>query len=248
MHFFYLDESFDQERFVVSALRVEASTWKHCFDRLKQFRLNLRERHGIKLRTEMHAHKFVRHCSDRISSRKLNLAHRRTIFEECLVFLATLPVELINVSLSIKSFGGQHEAHFEALNRVLNRIHTNVSRTDPKSHALLIFDKGKEEKITKLTRKLAVFNYVPSQYRDWGGGQKSKNFLLDRIIEDPVFRDSEDCYFLQLVDFAAYSLLKQDVAPTPFVQRWAYNTLFPKLRPILCLAASAREPDGVVRA
>ena len=211
MHFFYADESYDQTKFVVSSLRVGVTQWKDVLNQVKQFRAGLRTRYGIKLRSELHAQTFVRHCSDGISTRTLSLAERRQVFEECLVFIATLPVEIINVCLPLRNFNNRaNDTHFAALDRLFNRIQTNVSRLQPQSHALVIFDKGKEHQITKLSRRLAVFNYIPSQFGYWPGGVRARNIVTDRIIEDPVFRDSRDSYFLQLIDFAAFALLKRE--------------------------------------
>ena len=140
-----------------------------------------------------------------------------------------------------------NDTHFAALDRLFNRIQTNVSRLQPQSHALVIFDKGKEHQITKLSRRLAVFNYIPSQFGYWPGGVRARNIVTDRIIEDPVFRDSRDSYFLQLIDFAAFALLKREIPPSPFILRWGYHTLFARLEPVLCLAASGTDPQGIVR-
>lgn len=40
-----------------------------------------------------------------------------------------------------------------------------------------------------------------------GGG---KNIPLDRIIEDPLFKTSKSSYFIQLSDFLAFSLLRNE--------------------------------------
>jgi hypothetical protein len=179
----------------------------------------------------------------------LSIADRRIIFEQTIDFIATLPIQVINVCLPLQKFGGRsNEAHFQAVDRLFNRIQTNVARIDPQSYALVIFDKGKEQQITKLSRRLAVFNYIPSQFGAWPGGAKSKNIMTERIIEDPLFRESHDSYFLQLIDFVAFALLKREVPPSPFVLKWGYQKLFDRLKPILCVAASANDPCGIVRA
>ncbi len=248
MHIFYADESYDQTKFIVSSLRVEVSEWRSVLERIKQFRSGLRTSYGIKLKSELHAQTFVRHCSDRVSTRMLSIAERRQIFEQCIDFIATLPIQIINVCLPLQKFGGRsNEAHFQAVDRLFNRIQTNVSRLQPPSHALVIFDKGKEQQITKLSRRLSVFNYIPSQFGSWPGGAKAKNIATDRIIEDPVFRESEDSYFLQLIDLVSFSLLKREVPPSPFVLQWGYHRLFDRLRPVLCIAASPSDPCGIVR-
>lgn len=248
MHIYYVDESYDQTKFIVSSLRVDVVEWKTILDRIKRFRARLRASYGIKLKSELHAQTFVRHCSDRVSTRVLSIAERRQIFEECIDFIGTLPIELINVCLPLQKFGGRsNEAHFQAVDRLFNRIQTNVSRTQPPSHALVIFDKGKEQQITKLSRRLAVFNYIPSQYGAWPGGAKAKNIATERIIEDPIFRESRDSYFLQLVDFVAFALLKREVPPSPFVLKWGYHQLFDRLKNVVCKAACATDPLGIVR-
>jgi hypothetical protein len=248
MHIFYADESYDQTKFIVSSLRVDVAEWKTLLGRIKTFRVDLRNAYGIKLRSELHAQTFVRHCSDGVSTRMLSIADRRVIFEQCIDFIATLPIQIINVCLPLQKFAGRsNEAHFQAVDRLFNRIQTNVSRLQPPSHALVIFDKGKEQQITKLSRRLSVFNYIPSQFGAWPGGAKAKNISTDRIVEDPVFRDSRDSYFLQLIDFVAFALLKREVPPSPFVLKWGYHTLFDRLRPVLCVAASPADPCGIVR-
>lgn len=248
MHIFYGDESYDQTAFVVSSLRIDTSDWKQVLQQIKQFRAFLRTSYGIKLRAELHARTFVRHCSDGVSSRTLGIAQRRVVFEECLNFISTLPIQIINICLPLKKFNNSSkDAHFAALDRLFNRIQTNISRLQPPSYAITIFDTGKEKEITKLSRRLGAFNNIPSQFGYWPGGVRVRNIVTDRIIEDPVFRDSRDSYFLQLADFVAFALLKREVPITPFVHTWGYNTLFNNLRPVLCRAASPRDPDGVVR-
>jgi len=248
MHIFYADESYDQTKFIVSSLRVSVLEWKTVLQRIKEFRSKLRTNYGIKLKSELHAQTFVRHCSDGISTRVLSIAERRQIFEECINFIATLPIEIINVCLPLQKFGGRsNEAHFQAVDRLFNRIQTNVTRLNPPSHALVIFDKGKEQQITKLSRRLSAFNFIPSQFGSWPGGAKAKNIATERIIEDPVFRESHDSYFLQMVDFVAFSLLKREVQPSPFVLRWGYQQLFERLKTVLCYAACHSDPLGIVR-
>lgn len=47
---------------------------------------------------------------------------------------------------------------------------------------------------------------------------KTKNIPLERIIEDPVFKQSHQSYMIQLADCVAFSLLKREVPPTPLVR------------------------------
>jgi len=116
-----------------------------------------------------------------------------------------------------------------------------------KSHAILFCDEGNEGTYTKLTRKLAVFNPVPSQFGRWGQtGQSYRNLPTDRIIEDPVFKKSDQSYFIQLVDFAAYSLLRRE-RPVHSKSKYAIDKAFAGLGPILVRQATRNDPEGIIR-
>jgi hypothetical protein len=104
MYIFYVDESYDQTKFIISSLRVDVAEWKDVIGRIKAFRVDLRNEYGIKLKSELHAQTFVRHCSDGISSQILSIFQRRVIFERCIDFIATLPIQLINVCLPLQKF------------------------------------------------------------------------------------------------------------------------------------------------
>lgn len=248
MHIYYADESYDSTKFVLSALGLKVTHWRQALDKIKQFRKGLRQKWGIKLRAQLHARTFIRHCSDRVSTKKLSLADRRQVFEECLDFICTLPVKITNVCLTMGAYGQEvNKAHEAALDRLYNRIQATMANPLRNSYAVVIFDRGKEVHITRLSRRMSVVNFIPSQFGAWPGGKKSRNIVIDRVIEDPVFRFSGESYFLQLVDFAAFALLKREVPPTPFIQRHGYHQLFPKLVPVLFRGASPREVHGIVR-
>ena len=59
VQFFYVDESYDREKFCLSAIAIHHSHWKEAFDSIKAFRQQLKEKYGIPLRTELHATDFV---------------------------------------------------------------------------------------------------------------------------------------------------------------------------------------------
>jgi hypothetical protein len=244
VHLFYVDESYDSAKFVITAIGMRADVWKANFEATKTFRKQLKHTFGIKLSAEIHATRFIRDLSDGISSRRLNHAERRGIFEEILGHIGSLKVKAINVCLDVPTYGTKG-VHIIAIERLANRIQATMKARD--SHAVVIFDEGKEKEITKLARKISVFNPIPSAYGTWPGGALSKNIVTDRILEDPVFKNSKSSYFLQWADCAAWTLLKSETAPTPFVQRLGYETLFPTLHPICFKAASRKDPWGVSR-
>jgi hypothetical protein len=237
MHFFYVDESYDQTKFVMTALCMEDAAWRANFDATKKFRQDLKAQYGIKISRELHATRFIRDRNDGISTNRLDHAARRTIFELTLAHLAGLNLTAFNVCLDVAKWGGTNEAHRIAIERLANRVQATMRAV--KSNAIVFFDEGKETEIRKLVRKMGVFNPIPSAFGVWQDGAPSKNIVLDRVLEDPIFKDSRASYFLQLADFAAF--------PANFIGKFGYHTLFPVLHPICFKKASAKDPFGIVR-
>jgi hypothetical protein len=59
-------------------------------------------------------------------------------------------------------------------------------------------------------RKMCVFNRIESAYGAWSNGNRYKNIPLRHILEDIVFRKSEDSLFIQMIDFCAYALFRNE--------------------------------------
>ena len=114
------------------------------------------------------------------------------------------------------------------------------------SHAVLIWDEGKEAQHRRLTRRMGVHNPIPSAYGMWESGNVTKNIPLEHILEDPVFKPSEQSYFIQLTDFAAYALLRCE-HPLPSRSKYGLHTAFDVLAPVLVTAASRTDPEGIIR-
>jgi hypothetical protein len=246
VHIFYIDESYDQHKFVVTAIGMRADQWKSNFDSTKKFRQKLKANHGIKLSAELHATRFIRDRSDGISTQHLDHAIRRQIFEDVLKHIATLNIQVFNICLSVTKYGAAN-VHALAIERLANRVQATMAQGVRQSHAMLIVDEGKEKEITKLARKISVFNPIPSAYGGWSGGASSKNIVTDRILEDPFFKNSKSSYFLQFADCAAWTLLKSETLPTTFSSKWGYDKLFPILGRVCFKAASKYDPMGIVR-
>jgi hypothetical protein len=246
MHVFYVDESYDDQNFVVSAVGFRAENWRFLLTSIQEFRGYLRATFGIKVTREIHASRFIRDCSDQISSRKLNLGERKHAFELCLRHIASLDnqIRIMNVCLTVPG-RDRDLTHMYAIQRIINRIERTMNAKN--SQAIIVFDEGKEPQITRQLRRMAVFNPIPSRFGAWGDGAAYRNITLARVIEDPVFRPSHRSYFLQCADHVAFTLLKRESTPTPFVRTWGYHRLFPILNPVRFLPAAPRDPDGIVR-
>lgn len=229
----YLDESKDSNSFFIySALVVKAERWPAAFAAVKAFRNDLKRRYGIYLNKELHAWKFAA-GKGRISDRVLNKAQRAVIFRECLTFAASCR------HFSLMSSVNANELY--AFERLMNRLNRTAEQKN--EHVLLFCDEGQEAAFTKRIRRMRVHNPIPSRFGRWHSGMTS-NIPLSRFVEDPVFKDSETSYFIQLVDFCAYALLRME---RPLASRTSlgYDRMYEALRPIAFKAANSRDPRGL---
>jgi hypothetical protein len=237
MYLAYLDESYGTRLSAMSLLLVPAEEWNATFDALHQFRRDLRNKDGIQVRRELHATLFV-NGRGRLGNRMVPKSRRWDIFLEALFLLAGTP------SLSLMGGVCLHGSELRLLERLVNRLQRKVKSLD--SQALLISDAGHELEYTRLVRRLRVYNPIPSAYGVWETGQTSTNIPADRIIEDPVFRDSRNSYFIQMADFCAYALLRRE-EPIADKRRFGLERAFEFLEPILVKEANSNDPLGIVR-
>ena len=115
------------------------------------------------------------------------------------------------------------------------------------SRAILVCDEGKEAAYTRLRRRMGVYNPIPSRFGTWADtGEATRNIPIDRIIEDPFFKKSSQSYFIQMVDFCAYALLRRE-RPLPSKSKYGLHEAFDLLSGILVREASRKDPEGIVR-
>lgn len=200
MHLVYIDDSQEHPVNTFSAIAISHDKWREVFKSVRDWRHNLKETDGIYVTKELHAWKFVS-GRGRISSRIVTKRRR------CQIFVETL--KLLSEQKGVHVFNTCNNNQAWAFERLLNRI--NRTMLAWQSYAMLICDEGKESEYTRLVRKMGVFNPIPSRYGVWQDtGRATRNIPIDRIIEDPFFKNSERSYFIQLADFCAYALLRKE--------------------------------------
>jgi hypothetical protein len=238
VHLIYLDDSRDEGLCVFSALAVPADQWRAAFQQLRDYRRQLRRTYGIFVYKELHAWKFVS-GRGRPSDRTVTKSQRCGIFRQVLDLTADLQgARLFNACFPPKD-------DVRAFEWLVNRINRTLQTWG--SHGLLISDEGNELVYTRLVRRMRVYNPIPSQFGAWSEtGAASRNIPIERIVEDPVFKRSEQSYFIQAVDFCAYALLRRE-RPTEYARRYGVATAFDALSPILVREARPRDADGIIR-
>ena len=192
MHFIYIDDSTDRPTNVFSALCVPCDRWNDVFAGMKKWRAHLRDTHHIPIQHELHAQEFLSGRGSAASFQALTRHKRAQIF-----FTTMKVTNWLHRSWGVSLFNvcTNDDDQFRAFERLLNRINRTMQSRN--SYAMLICDEGKESQYTRLVRRMRVHNYIPSRFGGWETGARSKNIPIERIIEDPQFKDSRTSYFIQ---------------------------------------------------
>lgn len=239
MWFAYIDESKEQNSiFVYSALIVRGERWSSVFSTVKDFRRRLRAEHGIFQSHELHAWKFAS-GKGQISDRPLSKLQRASVFRQTLSFISTCRSFRLFTSINVNEL--------YAFERLVNRI--NRTADEFGEHVLLFCDEGQEVEFTRRIRKMRIHNPIPSNRGVWTvSDSMTRNIPVTRIVEDPIFKDSKDSYFIQLVDFCSYALLRME-RPIPTRSVLGYDQMFSLLEPIVVKSANPRDPRnlGIIR-
>jgi len=190
MYIAYVDESGDPGRnttitkyFTLSGIIVADSNWKSFLDRVKAFRKGLKRDFHLPLKADLRATDLWNNSGD---FRKLNLSYadRRKIFRKTAEFLRySQEVTILNIGIDkgspqLPSTGKIGEIAWTLfLQRFENWL---VAKREL---GIVVNDEGHEKMTRMLSRKMRVYNPIPSHY---GGYYQSP---LVKIIEDP-FQDN----------------------------------------------------------
>jgi Protein of unknown function (DUF3800) len=255
VRFFYVDESYDARKFCLSAISIRYSDWHESFELVRDNRRALKKQHGLYIRREIHARDLVSGRGN-IADRVIRKYDRSRIFHGLLKIVASLPhAWLFNVCLDINP---SEDTEIKAWDRLLNRIERTMREAERRlgipipylrPRAMIFADEGKATQITRAFRKRAVYNPIPSRHGRWPEGA-TRNIPLERIVEDPIFRQSHQSFFIQLADCAAFALLKRE---SPLVSKAASKYGLPDffeecLSKVCFRPASPGDKLGVVRA
>jgi hypothetical protein len=242
----YIDESYDDSKFVMSALVIPDHSWRSAFAHLQNYRKFLKQRYGIFTSKEFHATDFVA-GRGRIAPVAVPKGLRAHLFKEYLNIHNALPGAAIISGIWDKSGISQHDIHAKAFSRIQERLQRRCVALN--SQMVTIVDEGRAAELQKVARRSKIWNPIASQYGAWEDGSSFKNIPNERLIEDPVFKPSNQSYFLQSVDFIAFALLKSEVQPTAVTARYELHKAYDLLEPICSKEASRKDPRnlGIVR-
>lgn len=251
MYLCFVDESGDSgttgggsDRFILTGIVVHELRWLATLDLLLQFRRDLRRDYGLKVSQEIHAQKFLREPGDAV---RIPKSLRLRLLGDVLNFAAQLPdIAVINVLVdkTAKPAGADHfERGWTAL---LQRFHNGVAArsfpgpANPDERGLVVVDATDERRLRGLVRRVRRYNPVPSRI------EGTRQMPMTCLVEDPVHRDSQQSYLIQLADTISY-FVKQREDPNGYVRKKGARNWLNRVSPILYRQAAPRDPDGIVR-
>ena len=230
MYLVYIDESFDETHYAYSAIFINAFNWNDIFKQLVDWRMTWFQDYNIPLDYELHATKFV-------GGRGLPVPRskdiRADLFYKAIGFIEGISdIQIINAITPAK---GKHLQLFEYM---LNRINRTLQAKQ--AIGILICDEGNENKLTAKVRQMKKLNQIPNDFSYYPGG--SRNIPLNNIIEDPLFKTSKSSYLIQLADFVAFSLLRNEKPLLTTQQK--VKDAFEQLDKVLVKRAFSNDPSG----
>lgn len=253
MYLLYVDESGDTghlsagsqtEFFVLSGIVIHELEWKNTLDQIVNFRRVLKQKYKLKISHEIHCRDFFGKPGPTAHIPKYQ---RLQILKEVVTFQSQLMnYSIINIVVDKRNLNPNFDIFENAWTALLQRFHNTIKHKNfpgPQNamdFGLVVSDATEGEKLTKLIRKLRRFNFVPSQY-----GTASIKIPLDRIVEDPISRDSKHSLIVQLCDVNAYTLF-QNMRPNKYYRKKGEKNWFQILKPVLNIKASAKNKWGIV--
>ncbi len=251
----YYDESGDDgypatstDLFVLACIYMRHDRWRANFERVQDLRRTLAKSHGFRFDWELHTRELLLD-KDPYRSMRFQPSQRMELVTAFCRVLATHEARVITVVINKRNIvKPDYNVLDTALTYSVQRVHNDLQADS--GHFLVITDEGRVAKMRSTVRRLQKINYVPAS----GGGESYRQDLKN-LIEDPLPKNSQDSYFIQLADMVAaivslWCVSWQKVGAIP--NRMNYLPLeqprlwLDMLKPVLNLQASPRNPYGVV--
>lgn len=247
MYLMYVDESGDpgnntaqSEYFCLSGIVVHESQWRNFYEVNRRFRRKMKDVYGLPVRSELHAVKFLRHSQFEIEKHN-RLSILRNFLDELAkintIAVTNVIVHKLGKPREFDIFGVAWRTLFQRFENTL--VNGNFPEGYRRSYGVVFTDATNGESLTQLMRKMSVYNPIPNR---WGIGYR--NIPIARVIEDPSPRDSQHSLPIQACDVIAY-FLHQKLKPNSYIKRKSADKYFDRLKPVLNLNASARDPWGM---
>jgi len=236
----YCDESGDigiknspSRYFCLSGIIIHEHSWRQMLDELIAFRRHLKNKYGLLMKEEIHAAEFV---NGRVSLKNnITRYERLRILIECMEFLNSrnyISIITLRCDKSIRT--SPDDVYERAWKYFLQRIenttkHNNFKSPNNHDRTIIIPDMGDVARLKTIVRKMRRHNPVNNKLI-YGAGITMLN--VEYIIKDPIFRDSKESYFHQMVDVVVYFARQHFECNSWLKKRGARNTYITKLNSV----------------
>lgn len=253
MFLMYVDESGDcglqgspSRFFALTGVVLHELRWKSSLEQLLNFRRRMKNAFGLKLREEIHASAFITRPGDLVRIRR---NERLTILRFFIDELAAMnDVSIINVLVDKSTKNASYDVFENAWRALIQRFENTLryrnlpGPMNSDERGMIMPDDTDNKKLRRLLRRMRRYNPIPNQA--WRG-VGFRDMPVEIVIEDPNFRQSQDSYFIQAADVAAYALYQRH-DPNVYIRKKGAVKYFERLEPVLCKKASS-DPLGIVR-
>ena len=182
---------------------------------------------------------------------------RKEIIEKFCAKISMLEgIKIINVVINKRNLRFDINILEKAFGYSIQRIQNHLDKIEEDrgedSKFMIITDNGRIAPMRRISRKIQRINYIPSRY-----SSSSSNQPIDRLIEDPLPKNSQESYFIQVSDIVStiiryYMMTFLDVDDIPYrmTSRGFDYSLFScwmdVLKPCFNTDASTSNEHGVV--
>jgi hypothetical protein len=211
--FAYVDESGDaglagSKTYSLGVVMVDTAAWPVVFDDLIDFRRFVRRQFGIPVRAEIKANYLLRNGGPLrplgLSDQARFAIYRAHLRLQPKLGLTAFATVIDKQRCQARRPGSDpRDIAWEYLIQRLERFTTKNN-----TEVLLVHDEGDALRVRGLARKARRAGSAGSAF-----GTGSLRRPATRIIDDPVPRNSQQSYFLQLADLNAYAAFRRVVPP-----------------------------------
>lgn len=260
MNIAYFDETGDDgypkyssELFVMTSIYMEAQNWRNNYNQMLDFKKHLKDKYGLKVYEEFHTKDFLTNKHP-YRNYNFNKNTRLNIFEKFIELITRLNIKSINVCINKKNiFNDEYDVLEKALTYNITRIQYDLDKKYGENELFLIItDEGRVGKMKKITRKAQRYQNIPSKI--YPG--TSYSYKINKLIEDPLPKDSEEAFFVQVSDIISF-LIHLYALNIFNNSDWANRikrilslkkvlNLLNEMKPILNTKASANNEFGIV--
>jgi hypothetical protein len=263
MYLMYVDESGDcglpeegspSDFFCLSGVVLHELRWRETIRQLVQFRHWLKARYRIYLDDELHAAEMINKPSKLAPSLRALPKHQRLAvlrhFADEIACLSDVSIINVVVDKTSGRVPNKDEVFRWAWCALFQRFENTIQYKNfpgprnAQERGIIFPDATDGLRLKQFLERMRVAN--PLRVRHSSGGYVIQDVPVRAIIEDPVVRQSQYSYLIQLADCAVF-LLKQHIQPSEYMRRHGGHSYFRRLEPVLCKHASRSDALGVVR-